>query len=140
MAPMREHARSMSDLPTLTSKPSARALGVTFTLAGALHFIRPAPYRAIMPPALPAHTELVYLSGAAEMIGGLTALFPRAHPFSRWWLIAVLVAVFPANVYMAVSPDEIKGLPDIPVWLLWARLPVQLLFIAWVLRATRPPE
>ncbi|MGI8750353.1 MAG: DoxX family protein [Thermoleophilaceae bacterium] len=130
----------MSDLPTLTSKPSARILGVAFTLAGLLHFIRPAPYEAIMPPFLPAPRELVLLSGAAESAGGIATLFPKAHPFARWWLIAVLVAVFPANVYMALNPDDIKGLPDIPTWTLWARLPLQLAFIAWVVRATRPPE
>lgn len=129
----------MSDLPTLTTKPSARILGVTFTLAGLLHFVRPATYEAIMPPYLPAHRELVLLSGAAESAGGIAALFPRAHPFARWWLIGVLVAVFPANLYWAMSPDEVKGL-DVPTWALWARLPLQLAFIAWVVRATRPPD
>ncbi len=137
---MREHGASMSDLPTLTSKPSARILGVTFTLAGLLHFIRPESYEAIMPPFLPAHRELVLLSGAAESAGGIASFFARAHPFARWWLIAVLVAVFPANLYMALYPEDIKGLPDIPTWTLWARLPLQLALIAWVLRATRPPE
>lgn len=111
-----------------------------FTIAGSLHFIRPGMYEAIMPPAVPAHKELVLLSGAAEAAGGIAAFFPRLHPFARWWLIATLIAVFPANVHMAVNPDDIKGLPDVPQWALWARLPFQLVFIAWVVRATRPAD
>ncbi len=126
--------------PVLTSRPSARALGVAFTVAGALHFLRPASYEAIMPPYLPAHRELVALSGAAEVAGGVAALFPGLHPFARWWLVALLVAVFPANVHMALDPDAIRGLPELPQWLLWARLPLQLAFIVWVIRATRPPD
>ena len=129
-----------ADMPTLTSRPSARALGLVFTIAGSLHFIRPAMYEAIMPPALPAHKELVLLSGAAEAAGGIAALFPRLHPFCRWWLIALLIAVFPANLHMALNPDDIKGLPDVPQWALWLRLPIQLAFLVWVVKATRPAD
>ncbi len=70
----------------------------------------------------------------------MTALFPRLHPFCRWWLIALLIAVFPANLHMALHPDDIKGLPDVPQWALWLRLPLQLAFAAWVVRATRPTD
>jgi uncharacterized membrane protein len=121
-------------------RPSARALGVFYSFAGVMHFIRPKTYEAIMPPYLPAHRELVLASGAAEALGGVTALLPRAHPFARWWLIATLIAIFPANLHMAMNAGDIKGLPDIPRWMLWARLPGQLLLIAWVVRATRPPD
>lgn len=114
-----------------------RLLGPAFIFAGAMHFIRPREYRAIMPPYIPAHEQMVAVSGAAEVIGGVAALFPRTHRFARVWLIALLIAVFPANVHMALNPDEIRGLPKIPRWLLWARLPVQGLFIAWVVRGTR---
>jgi uncharacterized membrane protein len=118
-----------------------RALaGPFFIAAGILHFVRPRWYEAIMPPYLPAHKELVFLSGAAEAAGGITALFPRLHPFCRWWLLATLIAVFPANVHMAINPDDIKGLPDVPQWALWARLPIQLAFMVWVVRATRPAD
>ena len=116
---------------------SGKLLGPTFLFAGAMHFVRPREYEAIMPPYIPAHREMVAVSGAAEMVGGAAALFPRAHPFARFWLIAVLIAIFPANVHMALHPDEIRGLPDIPRWLLWARLPLQALFIAGVIRGTR---
>jgi uncharacterized membrane protein len=137
---MREDPASMADLPTPTARLSARILGVAFIGAGLLHFLRPRPYEAIMPPYLPAHRELVMLSGAAEIAGGVTALFPATHRFSRWWLIALLVAVFPANVQMAINPGDIKGLPDIPGWALWARLPLQAVFIGLVVRATRPRD
>jgi uncharacterized membrane protein len=130
----------MADLPTPTARLSARVLGVAFIGAGLLHFLRPKPYEAIIPPSLPSPRTLVYISGVAEIVGGVTALFPGTHRFCRWWLIALLVAVFPANVQMAVNPDDIKGLPDIPQWTLWARLPLQAVFIALVVRATRPRD
>ena len=115
-----------------------RLLGPAFIFAGTMHFVRPREYRAIMPPYIPAHEEMVAVSGAAEIVGGVAALFPRSRPFARVWLIAVLIAVFPANVHMALHPDDIKGLPEIPCWLLWARLSGQALFIAWVIHGTRP--
>lgn len=129
-----------ADMPTLTNRPSARALAAFFTFAGTMHFVRPKPYEAIMPPWIPAHREMVVLSGVAEIVGGLAVLFPRLHPAARWFLIALLVAVFPANVHMTINPEDIKGLPDIPQWLLWARLPLQVAAIVWVVRATRPAD
>ncbi len=117
-----------------------RACGMFFVVAGTLHFLRPAPYEAIMPPSLPAHRELVLASGAAEVAGGLAALTPGLERPARWGLIALLLAVFPANVHMAANPEQIKGLPAaLPRWTLWARLPLQGALIAWVLAATRAP-
>lgn len=116
------------------------ACGAFFVVAGALHFLRPEAYEAIMPPQLPAHRELVLASGAAEIAGGLAVLAPGLERGARWWLVALLVAVFPANVYMAVSPDQLEGLPaSLPHWTLWARLPLQGALIAWVVAATRVP-
>lgn len=111
-------------------------LGAFFLVAGLLHFLRPAMYEAIMPPYVPAHRELVLASGAAEMAGGLGTLHPRTRGLAGWWLVATLIAVFPANVHMALHPDDIRGL-DVPRALLWARLPVQGLLVAWAWRATR---
>jgi uncharacterized membrane protein len=121
----------------MTESRTARSLGITFIFAGLMHFLRPKAYEAIMPPYIPAHPEMVAISGAGEIIGGVAALFPRTHGFCRVWLIALLILVFPANVHWAVNPDDVKGLPDVPHWMLWARLPVQGLFIAWVIAATK---
>jgi uncharacterized membrane protein len=110
----------------------ARAiLGVAFLLAGALHFRFPRPYLAIMPRYLPAHRALVYASGAAEMAGGAGVLHPRTAQPAGWWLIATLVAIFPANVEMAVHAERF---PRFPRPLLWARLPLQGVIIGWVWR------
>lgn len=115
---------------------SRKALAGFFTLAGVLHFVIPRRYVAIMPPYLPRHREAVLVSGVAEVAGGL-AVLPRAtRPAARWGLLALLVAVFPANVHMALHPEEVPGADDIPRWLLWARLPLQPLCMLWVWRAT----
>lgn len=114
----------------------ARAvLGAVFLLTGALHFIRPRMYVAIVPDWLPAHRELVYVSGVAEMAGGAAVLFDRTAKPAGWWLIATLVGVFPANVDMALHPGRYKAIPSS---LLWARLPLQALLIAWVHRVAIP--
>ena len=115
-------------------------IGILFIVAGALHFIRPKPYVAMMPPWIPMHEEAVAVSGIAEIAGGI-AMFPnRTARFGAWWLIALMVAVFPANVHMAVNPDQIKGLDKtgIPAWALWARLPLQPLAIWLTWLATKP--
>ena len=121
---------------------SQKALAAFFVVAGALHFIRPRSYEAIMPPQLPMHREAVYVSGVAEILGGLAVLDERTRPAARWWLIALLAAVFPANVHMALNPEQIRGLDldRIPQWALWARLPLQAAAVVWVWRATRPRE
>lgn len=106
----------------------ARLFGVFFVFAGAMHFIRPRWYEAIMPPWLPAHTELVYASGAAEIAGGLAVLYPPTRRFGSAFSIATLLAVYPANVHMAINAESFS---DVPKAALWARLPVQAAFVAW---------
>jgi uncharacterized membrane protein len=115
-------------------KRSTRALAAFFTFAGTMHFVRPRSYIAIMPDYLPAHRELVYASGAAEIVGGLGALPERTRRAAGWWLAATMVAVFPANLHMALHPERYRRIPPA---LLYARLPVQALIIVWALRATR---
>jgi uncharacterized membrane protein len=110
----------------------SRLLGGTFLVAGALHFLSPRTYEAIMPRYLPAHRELVYASGVAEMAGGAGVLHPRTRRAAGWWLIVTLLAIFPANVEMAVHGERFRRFPR-P--LLWARLPLQGAIIAWVWRA-----
>lgn len=112
-----------------------RLCGPFFILAGALHFIRPETYMKIVPRWLPAHRELVYASGVAEIAGGAGLMHPRTRRLASFWLVATLVAVFPANVEMALHPERYgRRMPGARVVFL-ARLPLQLVLIAWV-RAT----
>jgi uncharacterized membrane protein len=111
-----------------------RLCGPFFVLAGLNHFLNPQFYLAIMPDYLPAHQELVDASGVAEMVGGAALLHPATRRFGGWWLIATLIAVFPANLHMALHPERYEKLPRAG---LYARLPVQLLFLGWVRSAAR---
>lgn len=111
-------------------------LALFFVLAGANHFLVPETYVAMMPSVLPAPWALVYLSGVAEILGGLGLLHPRTRRLAAWGLIALLVAVFPANLNMAIN-DLPLGDRDLPTWALWARLPLQLVVIAWCAMFTR---
>jgi uncharacterized membrane protein len=121
---------------------SQRLLAAFFLFAGTMHFVIPKRYEAIMPPYVPRHTEAVVVSGAAEIAGGLMVLHPRTRVFAGAWLVALLAAVFPANVHMALHPEEIEGLDTerVPRWALWARLPLQPLMMVWAWRATRPAD
>lgn len=103
-------------------------LGAVFIIAGLNHFWRPAMYRSIMPPYLPWHGPLVAISGYAEIALGALVLVPRTKQAAGWGLIALLIAVFPANVHMALNADQFRS---IPAWLLWLRLPLQGVLIAW---------
>jgi len=108
-----------------------------FVIGGALHFILPDAYIAMMPSWLPAHAALVAISGVAEIAGGLGLILPATRRLAAWGLIALLVAVFPANVNVAVHHLPLAG-HDIPAWALWARLPLQAALVAWVYRFTLP--
>jgi uncharacterized membrane protein len=107
---------------------SRALLGLTFIATGILHFAKPRMYQAIMPRYLPAHRELVYASGVAEIAGGVGVLHRRTSRAAGWWLIATLIAIFPANVEMAVHAERFRHFPRA---LLWLRLPVQGVLIAW---------
>jgi uncharacterized membrane protein len=111
-------------------------LTIVMVGAGANHFINPGAYIAMMPEVLPAHAFLVYLSGIAEIAGGLGLILPATRKLAAWGLIALLVAVFPANINMAVNDLPLDGNP-VPAWALWARLPLQLVLIAWAWWFTR---
>ena len=108
-------------------------LGALFIMAGVNHFVRPAMYRSIMPDYLPWHGPLVLLSGIAEILLGGSVLFRRFDAFSRWGLTALLIAVFPANVQMVMDAEHFT---PIPVWMLWVRLPLQVVLIWWVWMTT----
>jgi uncharacterized membrane protein len=106
-------------------------LAAFWITAGTLHFVRPRMYEAIVPDYLPAQRELVYASGVAELAGGLGLLHARTRRVAGWWLLATLVAVYPANIDMALHPERFR---DIPEPLLWARLPLQFAAAWWVWR------
>jgi uncharacterized membrane protein len=118
---------------------SQKGLAAFFTFGGAMHFVIPRSYEVIMPPSFPRHRESVIVSGLAEIAGGAAVVPRRSRRFARWWLLGLLVAVFPANVHMAVNPEQVRGLDldRVPRWALWARLPLQPLAMLWVWRATR---
>jgi uncharacterized membrane protein len=111
-------------------------LGLLFVAAGVNHFRDPDFYVRIMPPYLPWHRELVLVSGVFEVALGVALLVPRLTVAAAWGLIALLVAVFPANLYMALNADLY---PHIPPAILWARLPLQGVLIAWAYWFTRRP-
>jgi uncharacterized membrane protein len=114
-------------------------LAVFFILAGANHFRAAGFYVRITPPILPHRLALVYISGIAEIAGGLGLLIPSLRRPAGWGLIALLIAVFPANIYMAVKPDRFADL-HLPTWSLWLRLPLQLVLIALVQKAVAAPR
>lgn len=111
-------------------------MGLLYMTAGVLHFAVTRQYMAIVPDYLPAHRELVLISGAAEIAGGAGILLPPGamRRSAAWGLIALLIAVSPANVEMAIRHS---AFPRIPGWALWARVPLQLPLIYWAWRYTR---
>ena len=131
------HEISVNELASRVMRSTLRSLaGPFFMLAGAMHFIKPRPYRQIMPSWVPAPDAMVYASGVAELAGGAGLLVPRTRRLAGWWLAATLVGILPANVHMALNADRYPMVPGgAPA--LWARLPFQGVFIAWVLDAAR---
>lgn len=110
-------------------------LAALFVLAGFNHFMSPDFYLKIMPPYLPWHLLLVYLSGVFEIVLGVLLLLPKFTRIAAWGLIALLMAVFPANIYMASNHDLF---PEYRPMTLWLRLPLQIVMMAWTYWYTRP--
>jgi uncharacterized membrane protein len=116
-------------------KRSRLLLGIVFVGAGVNHFAMPGHYERIVPPSMRDRArDLVVLSGIAEIMGGLGVLLPWTRRSSGFGLIALLAAVFPANLYMARAPQDFR---KIPRWALYARLPLQPMMMLWAWRATR---
>jgi len=110
-------------------------VSIFFIIVGITHFTSPDFFVSIVPPYLPAPLALVYVSGFFEIVGGLGVLLPVTRTLAGYGLLALLVAVYPANLHMAMNPSEF---PDIPPAALYARLPIQFVF-GWVVWwATRP--
>jgi uncharacterized membrane protein len=112
-------------------------LAVAMTWVGVLHFVDPAPFVRIVPAWLPAPAALVAVSGAAEIGLGLALLPEKTRKLAGWGLVALYLAVFPANVNMAIHHIQLHEGDALPVWAMWARLPFQALFIAWAWWVTR---
>jgi len=110
-------------------------LAAFFINVGIDHFVNPDFYLSIMPPTFPLHSEAVYLSGLFEVLGGVCVLIPRIRKIAGWGLVALLIAVYPANIYMAITPE---AFPDLPIALLYARLALQFIFFFWAYSVTRP--
>ena len=110
-------------------------LSAFFIYFGVDHFINPDFYLSIMPPSFPLHEEAVYISGFFEIAGGIGVLIPRFRKIAGWGLVALLIAVYPANIYMAISPEVF---PDIPIAMLYFRLALQFLFFYWAYSVTLP--
>jgi uncharacterized membrane protein len=111
-----------------------KRLGLAFIGAGVNHFVLPGPYRKIVPPGFGDPATMVTISGIAEIAGGVGVLLPPTRRLSGLGLIALLAAVFPANLYMARNPGSFRRIPR---WALYARLPLQPLMMWWVWRTTR---
>ena len=103
-------------------------LAAFFVLAGLNHFFNTAFYLHIMPPYLPWPLPLVYLSGLLEIVLGILLLIPKFTRIAAWGLIALLIAVFPANIHMAINHDVY---PEYSAVALWIRLPLQLVLVGW---------
>jgi uncharacterized membrane protein len=114
-----------------TKRGLQRLIGLFFIAAGANHFLHPKPYLSMVPSYLPSHEALVQISGVAEIAGGLGVLFVGTRRYAAWGLILLLLAVFPANLNVALH-----GWPgvNVPGWVLWCRLPLQGVLIWWVYR------
>lgn len=109
--------------------------GLLYIAAGINHFVSPDLYVPMMPDYLPWHLALVYLSGVAESLLGALLLVPRTSRWAAWGLIALLLAIFPANINMAIHPDQFDWATPTALYL---RLPMQAVLIAWAWWYTRP--
>ena len=122
-------------------RPLLYLMGPLYVVAGLLQFVVPELYVQIVPPVFPAALALVYLSGLAEVAVGIGLLLPRTRRYAAWGLVALLVAIFPANVYMATSGVVVEGMPgggDPSALVRWGRLPLQGVLILWALWYTQP--
>jgi len=132
----------MNEVMRRIKRPFLYLMAPAYIVAGVLHFIVPELYVQIVPPIFPAALALVYLSGLAEIAVGIGLLISRTRRRAAWATVALLVAIFPANVYMATHGVVIEGLPgggDPSALVRWGRLPLQGLLILLALWYTQPP-
>jgi len=138
-----EHLESRPSPETSGGRSRALVVGrgviaVIFIAAGINHFVAPAFYESIVPPILPRPDLMVVVSGVAEVLGGAGLLVARLRRAAAWGLIALLIAVYPANIFMALNP-ELPPQVRFPEWSLWARLPIQfvMIWLVWLMGIRR---
>ena len=112
--------------------------GVRYVAAGVLHFVNPEAYLPLMPDVLPAHMALIYISGVAEILGGVGLLVPRTRRAAAWGLVALLLAVWPANIHVALENVPLFGAEQGAGAWNWVRVAFQLPLLAWAYWYTRP--
>lgn len=126
--------------PLKTFKDSAAvATGLTFIFTGVTHFLTPDTYMKLMPPFIPAPMAMIYISGFFEILGGIGLLLPQTRRYAAYGLILLLLAVFPANIYVALNNVQLGGFMSYAAYQ-WLRLPMQLVLIWWVWRVTNKSE
>ncbi len=112
-------------------------LAVSLSIVGGLHFVSWDQFVRLIPPQLPYPKELVYISGFFEILGGIGLLVPSVSRAAAWGIIALFIAVFPANINQAINNIPIDGIPHNQL-LYWFRLPFQAVLIAWAWQYTLP--
>ena len=118
-------------------KPASKYLLAIFMIvAGTMHFANPAFFLKIVPPYLPLHKELVFISGVFEVLLGILLVVPKTSRMAAWGIVALLIAVFPANLYVYQHQDILPASPVVHL----LRLPLQGLFILWAYWHTRPAK
>ena len=117
-------------IATTTKERLRVILAICIIVVGAMHFVVPDPFVKIVPDYFPAHLALVYISGFFEILGGIGILVPPVSQAAAWGLLILFVAVFPANINMAINAIDLPNIPDSDV-LRWGRLPLQAVLIAW---------
>jgi uncharacterized membrane protein len=126
----------MAEVLDRLKRPLLYLMGPGYVVAGVMHFIVPELYVQIIPPIFPAALALVYLSGIVEIAVGIGLLVPRTRRHAAWARVALLVVIFPANIYMATHGVVIEGMPgggDPSELVRWGRLPLQGVLILWAL-------
>ena len=111
-------------------------MAVFYIATGINHFRNPAFYVSIMPPYIPWHLAMVYISGVIELVLGVMVLIPKYRTLAAWGIIALLIAVYPANIHMAMNPHLYPQYS--PILLRYVRLPFQIVFIALAYWFTKP--
>jgi uncharacterized membrane protein len=133
-----------SSLPQSTPQRSVKEklriiLAICIIIVGITHFTAPDPFIKIVPPYLPNHAALVYISGFFEILGGIGILVPPVSQAAAWGLLLLFIAVFPANINMAVNAIDLPNIPDSDLFR-WGRLPLQAVLIAWAWWYTKPDD